>query len=438
MELTPAVWLVLSIIIDFYKSFIIIYFVFSSLPARYEGYRFKIAAHGSFALFLTLSIIFSLFFKFPYYGLVADFILLLLITGHFLKGTLFKKILVSFVPSAAMAFSEVLTLFLSTFVQNKPMTELVYSHNLYSAISLVLTQMVLTFILLLMLNFMRVKKQYFSKIEWIMLALVSVLSIFVVLMIGLISMNENIDINRIWIMLAAMGAITISIITNIMLVRQSRSNQAELENSLLKQQIKLQAAKDEEIATQYQEIRHFRHDIKNMLNVIRVLSENHEYEEINNYIDKYVKKLNSSKKQVSTNNTYIDAVLNSKLAKAYDERVEVSLNISEVTDSVDPLDMSNLLGNLFDNAIEGCKKCKERRIYFELHYSESDVIILIKNTVEVPVMSNNPELETNKGDKQNHGIGTKIIKNIVKKYHGLCDYYDEGKMFCCGIVLYTD
>lgn len=43
------------------------------------------------------------------------------------------------------------------------------------------------------------------------------------------------------------------------------------------------------------------------------------------------------------------------------------------------------------------------------------------------------ELHTSKQDKKSHGLGTQIIKKLVKKNNGTCDYHEEGNMFCCEI-----
>ena len=35
--------------------------------------------------------------------------------------------------------------------------------------------------------------------------------------------------------------------------------------------------------------------------------------------------------------------------------------------------------------------------------------------------------------KKSHGLGTKIVKDIVEKYNGSIDYYEEDEFFCCDI-----
>ena len=64
---------------------------------------------------------------------------------------------------------------------------------------------------------------------------------------------------------------------------------------------------------------------------------------------------------------------------------------------------------------------------------ECDIIILISQ-----VLKKNKELKSDKKDRGEHGYGMKTIKEIVEKYEGLMDIWEEAGKFCIGIVLYID
>ena len=63
----------------------------------------------------------------------------------------------------------------------------------------------------------------------------------------------------------------------------------------------------------------------------------------------------------------------------------------------------------------------------------NDMIITVENYISKSVLNDNKELHTSKQDKKSHGLGTQIIKKLVKKNNGTCDYHEEGNMFCCEI-----
>ena len=59
----------------------------------------------------------------------------------------------------------------------------------------------------------------------------------------------------------------------------------------------------------------------------------------------------------------------------------------------------------------------------------------MKNSIEGSVIQNNPNLITTKKDKHLHGLGTKIIKDIAKKYNGMADFFENDDFFICHIIL---
>ena len=67
--------------------------------------------------------------------------------------------------------------------------------------------------------------------------------------------------------------------------------------------------------------------------------------------------------------------------------------------------------------------------------TETFVQFNLKNTIDESVLANNPHLRTTKKNKSSHGYGTKIIRDIARKYHGKYDFYEEEGFFCCSVTL---
>ena len=66
---------------------------------------------------------------------------------------------------------------------------------------------------------------------------------------------------------------------------------------------------------------------------------------------------------------------------------------------------------------------------------ENSYSIDLKNTIDISVLESNPQLLTTKKNRNDHGYGINIIKEISSKYDGYCDFYEESGMFCCRIVM---
>lgn len=60
----------------------------------------------------------------------------------------------------------------------------------------------------------------------------------------------------------------------------------------------------------------------------------------------------------------------------------------------------------------------------------------MKNSIDVSVLETNSGLVSDKQNKNNHGYGTRIIKEIAEKHNGFADFYEENDYFCCNVVLY--
>lgn len=102
-----------------------------------------------------------------------------------------------------------------------------------------------------------------------------------------------------------------------------------------------------------------------------------------------------------------------------------------------PVDICNVIGNLFDNAIAACLKVKDnRRISLHIYDQGEETVFCMKNSIAHSVLEYNPDLKTEKDDPHSHGYGTRIIREIAQKHRGFADFYEEGNEFCCNVVMY--
>ena len=122
-----------------------------------------------------------------------------------------------------------------------------------------------------------------------------------------------------------------------------------------------------------------------------------------------------------------------KLAKAYKQKIKVIINIISDIDNQASMDLCNLIGNMFDNAIEASQNSEKRFIYFEISQKNDNLNIFLKNSIDQSVLTSNPHLQSTK-KSNNHGFGTSIIKEIAMRHHGIADFYEEDNCFCCNVI----
>lgn len=88
-----------------------------------------------------------------------------------------------------------------------------------------------------------------------------------------------------------------------------------------------------------------------------------------------------------------------------------------------------MLGNLLDNAIEASVKTEHPWVALRSFMAGGQWVLRVSNAKpreETPLVRG---METTKEDKNNHGLGTRIIKKIVNQHQGVVDYKDYGDYF---------
>lgn len=215
-----------------------------------------------------------------------------------------------------------------------------------------------------------------------------------------------------------------------------QKHREELESRLVKQEKSNQLRVDE-LSYQYGQLQKIRHDFKNTLSVISTLNAERKPAQIDAYIASYLNATHTSATFIASENEYANAIINAKAAQARQQGIEVKIVITSSVAAEDPVDICNVLGNMFDNAIAACRKITgSRRISLHIYDNGEETVFCMKNSIAHSVLEYNPDLRSDKADKANHGYGTRIIRETAAKYRGFADFYEESSEFCCNVVMY--
>lgn len=191
-------------------------------------------------------------------------------------------------------------------------------------------------------------------------------------------------------------------------------------------------------------IRKQRHDMNNHLAAIMELAKKSEGTHLQQYIHALLDVSTSAKSGISSENPIIDAMVNSKLYLASQQHTQLHTNILlEDTLEISRVDLTVLLGNLLDNALEACNKIPEsdRSIWLFISAKHGTLIIQITNTYYPADLDiRNGRIYTTKGDKETHGIGISNVHQVVEKYHGNATFTQIKKdcrdLFVAELLLY--
>lgn len=186
------------------------------------------------------------------------------------------------------------------------------------------------------------------------------------------------------------------------------------------------------------ELRIFRHDIRNrLLSLIGLIKENETekaLQTMKSNLDWLDQKTNNI---VNSGNPVIDAILQSKLHFAKEKGIFIDVFIRLSTSiKIDEIELGIILGNALDNAIEAVTNIshnENRNIEIRMITVADRISISIKNFVEANIDTKN--LITTKSNREFHGYGIKSIQALAKKHDGIVLFSCENKVFTVNINL---
>lgn len=126
----------------------------------------------------------------------------------------------------------------------------------------------------------------------------------------------------------------------------------------------------------------------------------------------------------------INALFAYKKSICVSQNIEADFHLQKIPEgAMSESEMISLFGNLLDNSIEAAQKCEKGYITVESKVVKGQWLTKVSNSkleTETPLDN---DMATTKEDKLNHGIGTKIIKKIIKKNKGHMKLKDYGDRF---------
>ena len=192
-----------------------------------------------------------------------------------------------------------------------------------------------------------------------------------------------------------------------------------------------------EVENMYRQMRGWRHDYRNHIQVMKAYAAQGDMVAIRRYLDALDTDLSTVDTVIKTGNPMTDAILNSKISLARsrgievraDARIPVKLRLSE-------LDLCCILGNLFDNAIEASMALppEQRLIRVYMDMKGSQLYISFTNfTAAGKMRKTGGRFQSTKGES--HGLGLVRMDAIVDRLSGYLSRNSEDGAFTTEILL---
>lgn len=150
-------------------------------------------------------------------------------------------------------------------------------------------------------------------------------------------------------------------------------------------------------------------------------------------LQKYVQSLRLAQTDrillVNTHHAALDALLNQKALLAKNRKIDIQFSVNDLsTVKINMIDLTILISNTIDNAIEACEMLPEddRQIFVQVLLKEDVLFYAVRNrSLSVNVQPGQLPATT-KVPPSLHGYGLQNVQTTLKKYHSIyaIDYVD--------------
>lgn len=434
--MSATFWKVFELTISVLENMLLLGFCMDFMQQRPKGKR------GKFLwLFAVLvGMIFPALEKYPaIYDRWELWLTLLWLFGYLAvstRGSILRKIIAAVVARELTTFVNTAVLFGCSLLLQESVASFIQQQDIARIATVLLTK-ILYFFVGKILNGLLFERKNLVNWQWIVIGCSLVFS--TVAGKTLITLSRDfpeIQMQEQKLMLLCVSCIWLMCLIMYFVVQQmSKDNQTKLEYELMKEKEKYSKESMEIIKRSNEELREFKHDLKNYLLPLQEAMETMPQSEMAKVWEKINQKIEDVQTLIQTGNSYVDSMINTKITLARSEKVDVKCTILSKMEGIDDLEFCSVFGNLMDNAIEAEWKVTEKKeIIIFVEEKMGYLRLEIQNKIEKSVLNENSSLNTTKKDTSSHGIGHKSIKRTMQKVGGALKYYETGDLFCAEAV----
>lgn len=424
-----------------YAATIIEYFIYADFMVRFLDVKKGKSKFFCYALIFLSSTSITLIFNYlmNYEGVLCIIRIALnfIIAVLFLKGTIFEKAFSAIILDIMALLASYISLTTLGMLSGNTLEEMIEIRGLIRLMNLFITKVILFEVTRVILRIKNKKKFSFELPEILVIFFIFVITLIIGLGIFRANLNSGVPSDSPISIIIGVGLISINVFTYMLMKRISDKNLDRERLLLDKAQNEIYYSQLTEYEKQFNEMRKIRHDMKNHLQCLAALVSQNNNKQAEDYIDDIIEnKLDFGCDYIKTGNKVVDAIINMKMSQCKKDDISTIVHINKFETYVEDTDMCALLSNILDNAIEASYKENNRReIHIEIMPKKGYVNIIVKNAIFNSVLEKNPKLITTKTNESIHGIGIRSTTDIVKKYDGMLDFYEQNNFFIADVWL---
>ncbi|MBU5426905.1 GHKL domain-containing protein [Tissierella pigra] len=425
--------------IDIYNSI----YIFSNIFMTYTIYKFmkifyvkentnkKAMEIGSYIIYFIAITILHIFVKIPIILLISNLGLFLMLTLNY-KGSFKKRFLTTFLIYLTLMCIEMIIVLSTGYFK----LDLLIRNEYESILGIIIIRIVSYFIVLIIGSYKNIRQgDIVPNTYWLCILIIPIGTLYL-----LITTFMTSGLKSVTIFMATTLILLINFATFYLYDEISRILSEEKDKILMQQQNKYYEKQLELMRASLKSIKTIKHDLKNHMTSLYALVEEDKKEEVLEYLSGVIKVFNNKEGLASTGNTVIDSIINFKLREAEKEKITVNIDLNIPRElNIPSFDITIILGNLLDNALNAVKKLeKDRYINIKIKYTRGRLIVKIDNSFDGIIIKEKGKIITSHRDKTNHGLGLESVKTVLNKYNGLIEFKYDSNIFHTALLMFVE
>ena len=204
------------------------------------------------------------------------------------------------------------------------------------------------------------------------------------------------------------------------------------------QSLELQTMQYESLSQRIDDERRARHDLRHHMVVLQGICTTHDWAALEDYVAQYVESTPLDQPALYCENIAANALIAffSQQAQKQGIRFDAQVALPESV-PIGKIDLSVILGNLLENAVEACTRQRKGDRYIRVQGSiiENKLLLAVENSCDgVPRLHPSGAYRSSKRDGP--GIGISSVRDVVAHYNGVCQIDARNSVFTAKVLLY--
>lgn len=396
-----------------------------------ENTNKKVIEIGSYIIYFIAVTMLHIFVKIPIILLISNLGLFLMLTLNY-KSSFKKRILTALLIYLTLMCIEMIIVLYTGYFK----LDLLIRNDYESILGIIIIRIVSYFIVLIIGSYKNIRQgDIVPNTYWLCILIIPIGTLYLLITTFMVR-----GLASVTIFMSIAFVLLINFATFYLYDEISRILSEEKDKILMQQQNKYYEKQLELMRESLKSIKTIKHDLKNHMTSLYVLVEEDKKEELLEYLSGVIEVFNNKEGLASTGNTVIDSIINFKLQEAEKEKIAVNIDLNIPKElKIPSFDITIILGNLLDNALNAVKKLeKNRYIDIKIKYTKGRLILKIDNSFDGTIIKEKGKIITSHRDKNNHGLGLESVKTVLEKYNGVIEFKYDSNKFHTALLMFVE